>query len=495
MQMLKLIQNETIKTFKKTSTKILIILSIVMLFLALGLANMISALSGYANNFMTDNDENWKEVMNEQIASMQKTIEIEGMHYDRETLADLKAEKETYEIALRNNVNYSFYGIYNTWKNELLNEIMSAKKDIILGKENGQDTKEQESFVNERISLLESNDFEKYIDFKKDDVKNNFDSKKISKEEYEDKMYLLDLRKKYDIYKEQESVFDWKGSLYSDIEQMRNNLRTGINSQTGKLLSIEEVQDLEDSIKISEYRLEHNVGTLGSGNSTRNLYDTFSPAFALLMISLLIIIVAGSSVSTEVSKGTIKFLLFTPNKRWKVLLSKIISAVLILVCLSLILSVLSVVIGNIFCKDAGHTFIYVQNGEVKELSNLAYTVLYFLASSIDILVYLIFALTLSVLTRNTALSVGVSIAAYIGSGTIMSLINSFITADWVKFIPFNNFGVVDRIFASNLSYSAMQAASGAMNNVSVGFSLAVLGVCAVLMLITMFDSFNKRDIV
>ena len=308
-------------------------------------------------------------------------------------------------------------------------------------------------------------------------------------------MYLLDLRKKYDIYKEQESVFDWKGSLYSDIEQMRNNLRTGINSQTGKLLSIEEVQDLEDSIKISEYRLEHNVGTLGSGNSTRNLYDTFSPAFALLMISLLIIIVAGSSVSTEVSKGTIKFLLFTPNKRWKVLLSKIISAVLILVCLSLILSVLSVVIGNIFCKDAGHTFIYVQNGEVKELSNLAYTVLYFLASSIDILVYLIFALTLSVLTRNTALSVGVSIAAYIGSGTIMSLINSFITADWVKFIPFNNFGVVDRIFASNLSYSAMQAASGAMNNVSVGFSLAVLGVCAVLMLITMFDSFNKRDIV
>ena len=109
--------------------------------------------------------------------------------------------------------------------------------------------------------------------------------------------------------------------------------------------------------------------------------------------------------------------------------------------------------------------------------------------------YLIFALTLSVLTRNTALSVGVSIAAYIGSGTIMSLINSFITADWVKFIPFNNFGVVDRIFASNLSYSAMQAASGAMNNVSVGFSLAVLGVCAVLMLITMFDSFNKRDIV
>lgn len=495
MQMLKLIQNETIKTFKKTSTKILIILSILMLFLALGLANMISALSEYSVSFIADDNENWKENMQEQISSMQRTIETEGAHYDRESLAELKAEKETYEIALRNNINYDFYGVYNTWKNELLHEIMSAKQDIILGKENGQDTREQEDFVNKRISLLEGNDFEKYINFEKEEAKKSFDSKKISKEEYEDQIYLLDLRKKYDIYKEQESIFDWKGSLYTDIEEMKQNLRTGINNRTGKLLSIEEVQKIEDNIKIAEYRLEHNVGTLGSGNSVRNLYDTFSPSFAILMVSLLIIIIAGSSISTEISKGTIKFLLFTPNKRWKVLLSKIISALLILVCLSLILAILSVAIGNIFCKDPGHTFIFVQNGEVKELSNLTYTMLYFLSSDIDIFVYLLFALMLSVLTRNTALSVGVSIAAYIGSGTIMALINAYISADWVKFIPFNNLGLADRIFANNLSYSAMQTASSAMNNVSVGFSIAVLAVCGILMLVTMFDSFNKRDIV
>ena len=108
---------------------------------------------------------------------------------------------------------------------------------------------------------------------------------------------------------------------------------------------------------------------------------------------------------------------------------------------------------------------------------------------------MIFAFMLSVITRNTALSVGVSIACYIGSGIIMQIINQFITADWVKFIPFNNLGLADSIFANNISYTAMQNISNSISGNSVGFSLAVLGVCVILMTITMFDSFNKRDIV
>lgn len=121
--------------------------------------------------------------------------------------------------------------------------------------------------------------------------------------------------------------------------------------------------------------------------------------------------------------------------------------------------------------------------------------LYFLAASIDILVYMFFAFMLSVVTRNTAVSVGVGIGCYVGSGIVMNLINLYITADWVKYIPFNNLGIADKIFTSNVSYVTMQMAGAAMNNVGLGFSLAVLGVSVLLMIITMFDSFNKRDIV
>ena len=69
------------------------------------------------------------------------------------------------------------------------------------------------------------------------------------------------------------------------------------------------------------------------------------------------------------------------------------------------------------------------------------------------------------------------------------------TADWIKFVPFNNLNLTDRLFTNDLSFSGTQVVSTVTGNIPVGFSLAVIGVCIVLMIVTMFDSFRKRDIV
>lgn len=496
MKMIKLIQNETIKTFKKTSTKIMILLVVLSLFGAIGLAKLVMLLNDLPS-YYSENVQDWQETMKEEIASMKKELETEGIHYDKQSIASLKAEMETYEIALKYNINYVFYYNYNNWRIQTLNEIQEAKIKIILNEE-VQDNKvkeENEKIVKDRVALLEKDNFNGYIELLEKDIKTSLDNKEITKEEYDDEIYLLEIQKKYEIYKEDEGIFDWKGSLFDDITAIKKNLRTGINSSTGKLLKIEEIEELEDNLKIAEYRLENNIPVLSSGASARSMYDIFAPSFSLGLLSILMIIIAGSAISTEISKGTIKFLLFTPNKRWKVLLSKIISAILILVVLTLILSILSTVLGNIFFEEDGTVYVYVQNGEAKAIPNILYTILYFFAGTIDIAIYMLFAFMLSVITRNTALSVGVSIACYIGSGLVMQLINYYISADWIKFIPFNNLGLADRIFANNISYTATQSMPNLLGNLSIGFSLSVLAVCSVLMIITMFDSFNKRDIV
>lgn len=445
-------------------------------------------------NYYMENNANWKEDMKERIAAMKKTIETDGMHYDKESLAALKAELETFELALKYDVNYIYIYDMSYWKMRLLNDIQNTRMEIILN-EGSNLSQEKEKFINDRIKLLEKNDFAGYIEFLKNNKKLELDSGRIEKQEYEDEIYLLDIQKKYEIAKESASVLDWKASLYSDMQAIKRDLRTGINNNTGKLLNLKEIANLEDSLKIAEYRLENNIPVQSSGASGRAMYDMFAPAFSLGLISILMIMIAGSSISTEISKGTIKFLLFTPNKRWKVLLSKVISAVAILLVLTILTAIISVVIGNIFFKEEATIYVYASNGVVKAIPNMLYTVLYFLTSSIDILVYMLFAFMLSTVTRNTALTVGVSIACYIGSGIIMGLINQFITADWIKYIPFNNLGLADKIFANNLSYVAMQNASSMLNNVSIGFSISVLVVCSILMITTMFDSFNKRDIV
>lgn len=481
MKMLKLIQNETIKTLKKTSTKILLIISVVAIFAAMGFANLIMSLNDMASNYMGMAD-NWQEETKERISSIQKMLEQESTHYDRQTITELKAEKETLELSLKYNVNYIYRFDNNSWKVQVLSAIEQAK------------LKNNEKDANEKIAMLDKNDFAGYVELQKQNVKTRYDKQEISKEEYEDEIYVLEIQKKYEIYKESEGLLGWKGTTLEDIRTMKQNLRTGIGGQ-GKLLKLEEIEKLNDNIKIAEYRLENNVPAVSTGSNARSLYDLFAPSFSLLAVSILMIIIAGSSISTEISKGTIKFLLFTPNKRWKVLFSKIASAVIVLLILTLVLSLLTVIVGNIFFKDQGTTYVYVQNGEAKALSNLSYTILYYLVSDIDILIYMLFAFMLSTITRNTALSVGVSIACYIGSGTIMQILNQFITADWIKFVPFNNLGLVDKVFTSNMTYTTMTQVSGFLNNTSLGFSLIVLAVCAILMIITTFDSFNKRDIV
>lgn len=451
-------------------------------------------------SFISNNTE-WKTELQNRLNYLKKTVEDEN-HYNADALAQTKAQIEIYELALENDINYEYSYNYNYWKRQILDEIMTLRTKVMLLENNKYLSKEQkaekedtQNKAEERINIIKNDNYAGYIELLKKEEKVKFDDKKINQDEYDDNIYLLDLKAKYEIYKYDGMEYSSKQNIYYDIESIKESLRTGLNSNTGKLLKPNEVKEMEDALKIDEYKLENDMSVVESMTDERAIYDTVSEQFSMLMVSLLMIIIAGSAISTEISKGTIKFLLFTPNKRWKVLAAKVISAIIILLVLTVILSLLSVLVGNIFFEKAGSDYIYIKDGEVRTLSYLSYTVLHFLASSIDVLVYMFFAFMLSTITRNTALAVGLSVACYVGSGIVMNLINMYIKADWVKFIPFNNFGIADKIFTSGASYTTMQMASEAMNNVSVWFSLGVLGVSTLLMIITMFDSFNKRDIV
>ena len=447
------------------------------------------------------NNAEWKTELQNRINYLKNTVEDDN-HYNADALAQTKAQIEIYELALENDINYDYSYNYNYWKRQLLDEIMALRTKVMLlennrylSKEQKEDKEETQNKAEERINIIKNDDYAGYIELLKREEKVKLDNKEIEQDEYDDNIYLLDLKAKYEIYKNDGMEYSSKQSIYYDIENIKESLRTGLNSNTGKLLKPSEVNEMQDAIKIDIYKLENNVAVVEAMTDERTIYDTVSEQFSMLMIALLMIIIAGSAISNEISKGTIKFLLFTPNKRWKVLASKIISAIIILLILTVLLSLLSVLVGNIFFEKPGNEYIYIKDGEVRTLSYLSYTVLHFLASSIDVLVYMFFAFMLSTITRNTALAVGLSVASYVGSGIVMNLINMYIKADWVKFIPFNNFGIADKIFTSGASYTTMQMASEAANNVSVWFSLGVLGVSTLLMIISMFDSFNKRDIV
>lgn len=476
MKIFKLFISENIKTWKKFSTKVLLVIVLLSIMAVLGITKLMQKLDNnvtYTREVANYNEENLKS----QIEYLKSELENDSL--DEVSKQNIQKQIEQYQLCL----DYNIDGYGSTWRNDIVEQIVDAKMI--------DDTEKAEKL----IKLLKEDNFNEYIEIQRQSLKESLKSKSITEQEYNDERLVLDLKEKYEIGKdEQENT--WKNYAIIEIETNQKSLRTGINQQTRKVLKAEEKQELEDAIKIDIYRLENNIPTAeqGSNNNYRMRYEMMAPTFVVAVISIIAIIIAGGAISTETSEGTIKFWALTPNKRWKILTAKILSLIFYILIITLISSLLSIIVANVFFNGDGETYLYVQNGQVKEIGNALYTIEYYMVKTIPVIMFALFALMLSVITRNTAVSVSIGIALYMGNGIFMTIINSFVTKDWVRYIPFNNLNLVDKVFP-NAGKLIDTGVSNFATTSSLGFSMTVLGVCAILMLVTMYDSFNKRDII
>ncbi len=493
-QIINLTINELIKILKKTSTKVMLLIAVLMIFLALAFTNFIK----YTEEQYTQDTTNYKEEIKSEIKHIKEMLETQKDKIDNETKIRYEVELEMYRIALDNEIDVIYYS-HSSWKSDLYDEIYSETSELYYFKETLTDEEiiKKENSINKKIEILKNNELQKYIEYAKQELKIQLDEKQINQEQYDNEKYIIELKEKYNIYNVEHNEY-WKIELINEIQRLQENIRTNMDSTTGKILTHENIKEQKDTIKIDEFRIANNMAPTDLNNKDyRNAYDYMSISISLTVIAIMMMVIAGGIVSNESSKGTIKFLTMTPNKRWKILLAKIISITILLIVITIALTIISNIVGNIAYPDSKvQDYIYVGNdGEVKTINHTLYTILYALGCSIDIFVFMILALMLSTITRNTAISVSISIASFIGGDIIMTIINQFVTKDWVKFIPFNNTGVVNKIFPNAMSYTSNQYMFDMINNVSIWFNLGVLGVCLILMLVTMFDSFNKRDIV
>ncbi|MBP3502773.1 MAG: ABC transporter permease [Clostridia bacterium] len=486
---------EFTKIMKKKSTKVMLIILVVSLFASAGIAALTKKMYSITDEIYSTMD--YKENIRAEIESEKAELANESL--DEASKNTIQARIDTLQLALDNDINiYTSY-----WKADvLLKDIVTNKINVYNYKSMGAEelAEKEQAIVDTKIEMLKNDDFTKYINLQKDELKQKLDIGSINEQEYNDELSVLNLKEKYEIGKIYNSEDSWKQILLDETKVLKQNVRSGIDITTGKVLTEEGLQKAEDTIKMNEYRLEHNMSPFVTGmtsvGETRKIYNYMVGSLTMMVLAVMMIIIAGSSISSEVSKGTIKFWSFIPNKRWKILFSKLFIDTTILVITTILVTLLSTVVGNIFFgSGASGAYLYVSGGTVHQINYIAYAILYNLAMAIDIFMFLLLAFMLSTVTRNTAAAVGISIAAYLGGSTIMQILNMFVKSDWVKFIPFNNLSLADRIFTNDVSYSASSMISSLLGNISVGFSLAVLGVCAVIMIVTMFDSFRKRDIV
>ncbi|MBQ3407603.1 MAG: ABC transporter permease [Clostridia bacterium] len=494
----KLCSCEFTKIMKKKSTKVMFFVLVLALLASAGITALTKKVTDYSDEEIDKLD--YKSKLQAEIDSSKHELSDNTNNLDESTKNELLARIDIYQFAIDNEIN--MYQTY--WKsNVLFSDVFTCQEGVYKCKSLGQENEEKnlQEKVDKMCDYIKNDNFNGYINYQKENLKKSFDAGEIAQENYDVQLYILNLKEKYEIGKSFNKDEVWKNGILEEIDSLKVSLATGIDQTSFKSLTEKTYKKTENRIKIDEYRLEHNMAPSITGDkitslgSTRKVFDYISGSFIQFVLTIMMVIIAGTSISSEISKGTIKFWSCTPCKRWKILLSKLVVSTLILVICTVIISLFSTIIGNIFfgAKNA-QGYLFVSNGNVHEINYVLFSIVYNLVGAIEIFVFMVFALMLSTVARNSAVSVGLSIAAYLGGSTIMQVVNMFVKSDWIKFIPFNNLSLTDRIFTGDISYSTSTMISGITGNIPIGFSFAVLGICVFLMIVTMFDSFRKRDI-
>lgn len=234
-----------------------------------------------------------------------------------------------------------------------------------------------------------------------------------------------------------------------------------------------------------------------SGASRYNYYLTSKVAvnqvFHLSIVVLVLVsITSGGIISKEHSEGTIKNLITTPVKRWKILFSKFIYLILHTYILWLIgLVVISLYAGFRYgFNDLLTPKLIYSNGQVVEVNYYFNLLKEMFLASIPMIAFLSVLFFLSTITLNTAFTT--SITSILG---ISSPILYFICSNWgMKFLVYTPFIYLDHGFIYNRSewYEMILRYFNADMNLNTGIIISLITI-VILYIITNLI-YIKRDI-
>ncbi len=490
--MINLIKNELTKIFKKKS--IYILLAIMLAFITLN-TFLINKYGIETESDIQYSEENDIEFIKENLESYNK----ENIEEKKQYYYDL-SEIEIYDLAKK---------YKETWKSALIKEKLS---DVIHNMNNSKYIekdeesyrkykKEYDTFLNE----LDSHDWKYFANKEIKDFENQIaniesqkkDASKEEKEEYDGLIQIL----KNKIEKVKLRIE--KNIPYSNtyLEDALRNYQ--VNFQTYDEYKKSVSENSEKTTSKNEYKIKgeyiaqatenaeakymiDNKTNLNNSKTVRNmLINTVSDNF--LFIIIIIASIAGSIVSSEFDKGTIKLLLVRPYSRTKILLSKYIVTLFTILFSILAALIMQLIIGGIFFGfDSLSIPVVVYNftaDKVMYINLFKYIFDNILAILPEFILLATLGFAISVITNVSTLGVAIPI---VGSGAA-DIINAFASLENIE--SFKYFVTLNWNFSSYL-YGGVEPFCG----VSIPFSIIICIVYFLLMIIPTFLIFKKRNI-
>ena len=435
-----LIKNELTKVFKKKSIYIILFVTLAFVILSNCMYKYF-----YNNGSYSYYSESYVEYAREAIKGLDpnKTSDTK-MYIEYKTVLDVYDMMKEYDN--------------NAWQVQIITSkvepYITERNTYLYGAEkNESQANKINEQINELIEKLKSDEWkyfaneelksaEEKVKALEDERNSTDDKQRLESLELEIATAKIDLDiAKYRVDEDIKYGYDYMNTALANYQECGYAIIQMDNSNSE--LTYQEKKDYNEAIEskeISKYIIENHVD-VEKVNDLRGILSRFFNEFGLFII-VIVVMIAGTIVSEEFNKGTIKLLLIKPYSRNKILLSKFITVLIMIVFSVVMLIGMELIVGGfVFGFDSLQVPVVVYNfntNMIQEVNIFAYlgTQVIMILPSVILLATLAFAL--SAIFTNSPVAIALPLLGYMGVAVINQLamqynigfLRYFVTLNW-----------------------------------------------------------------
>ena len=234
---------------------------------------------------------------------------------------------------------------------------------------------------------------------------------------------------------------DYLNRAISKLQTANTNLANydNLNKELEYQEQLEYNSYLENQAE-SRYVLDTGID-INKTDSLKGILQHFYSQFGIFLI-VVIVMIAGTIVSEEFNKGTIKLLLVKPYSRNKILLSKLLTTFIMIAFVIAVVLIMEIIVGGItfgFDSISEPTVVYNFNTQsIQEINIFAYVGIEILTQLPMIILLGTLAFAISTIFTNSALAITISLLGYMSTMFInqlaiiydIKILKYFVTMNW-----------------------------------------------------------------
>ena len=480
--MSKLIKNELIKIFSKKS---MIVIGVIILVIIIGF-NVLNKISQSMSNSYSAYSEGYIQYLDEELSNLDPNKPSDINKY-----VETKSQKDLATLAK----DYK----ETSWQAEVIGTVISPIIEEMNNYEyidkNNEALTISKAQYDEMLTALKNNDWKYFANKELDSLNtqieelNTLITQDSENEDLKTQLKSLELQKEVVNLRLDKNI-NYGSDNYKSmaIQNYRMYMGNYIQSSQGRNLTDEDKSEINGYLeKANLYKYDLYNDTEYQNTATANYTFQNSIGTYIAIIVMIVVIVAGVSISEEFNKGTVKLLLVRPYSRTKILISKLIAVFITMLITTATILLLQFIIGGIVYGFGTYMMNVVQfdftTNSIITLNIFAYLGLIFICKLPIFILIGTLAFALSTLFLNSPLAVALPILGYMGSDVINMIAISY-KWDWVKYFVTPNWDLSQYLFGGTPMFSG----------ISIEFSITICAIYFVIMLVASIVSFKKRNI-